>query len=67
MLTNVLKYDEKKHSDVTKKQPNHDFKYKMLGGLGPNIGTDRWNEKMALYKKKQSVGLKNELINTSLL
>ena len=67
MLTNVLKYDEKKLSLARRKEPNPNFKYKMLGGLGANIGTKNWNEKMALYQKKKSEGLKNELINNTII
>lgn len=36
----------------------------MKRGLGPvNVGSDRWNEKMGLYKKMKEVGNKNELMN----
>ena len=36
----------------------------MNRGLGPsNVGTDRWKEKMNLYKKMKEVGNKNELVN----
>ena len=36
----------------------------MLGGLGPNLGSERWKEKMELYKKGKAVGSKNTIINT---
>ena len=36
----------------------------MKRGLGPaNVGSEKWNEKMNLYKKMKEVGSKNELMN----
>ena len=40
----------------------------MLGGIGPtNIGTQKWKEKMDLYRKAKAIGHKNELINREII
>lgn len=49
MMTNQLRYEDEQQRRARRNANNNEFKYKMLGGLGPNIGTERWNEKMALY------------------
>lgn len=67
MLTNVLKHDEKKFSNQHLKGSNVDFKYRMLGGLGPNVGTQDWNTRMALAQRTKSTGHQNELINNSII
>lgn len=70
MISNIFDRLQKKvkREEKQKREVDHDFKYKMLGGIGPaNVGTNKWNEKMALYKKAKAVGNKNDLVNTAII
>lgn len=61
MLKKVKSKDSLQRKNVSRyiKEPRVDYKYKMLGGLGPNLGSERWKEKMNLYQKGKAVASKN--------
>ena len=49
---------------VDRSPPNGAWKYAQLGGLGPNVGNDRWIEKTRLYQKMKSVASRIQSTNT---
>ena len=61
---NRLPVEQMQKQLVDRSPPSGAFKYTKLGGLGANVGGDRWIEKTRLYRKMKSVVCRIQSTNT---